>query len=522
MPPFPLAKRFCFERTRKPPFREEEEEEEEEEERDLATNERIIMLLRIRTRDGTERLHIPDDDESTTTKISDVQKRIAEEAWGVPIDAQSLSTDPTHLLLTTTTTNTTTTNNHLLGPEQTLSALGVRDGDILYMRYDTVERRATKSKIPGASLHSGKPFGETRTIEAMISEQTRIGRQDEGPHVASVSFCGHAANAFQSYVNNTLGFRQSRFGWLYGTKTTKKTSKKTTKEKKGKEEESGERVATTELFADVIYEPKQTGNAFVARFDEDDEESQTAEAIARAMGYERIGCVFNQSDADRGDESVSAMSAHEVTLCAKLQAKYGKEFVAVIVMQFEDENEEMQVTFEAFQVSDQCVKLYEEGFFELDEESGVAKLPPSSSSSGTGEEEKENKESTSSFSNWGSHTKMVKPVMVERKDVTEVDNDFWLVAVPIKDHAGTSQSGFPIENRLHPPQNVDDIRSAIKSRPGSSYAEKLRDFHLLLFLCKQMDKNDVVAIAKSTNDYVDGGDVSEGYKVLIDAIAGIS
>ena len=486
------------------------------------------MLLRIRTRDGTERLHIPDfdDDESTTlttTKISDVQKRIAEEAWGVPVDAQSLSTDPTHLLLTTTiTTTTTNTTNHLLGPEQTLSALGVRDGDILYMRYDTVERRATKSKIPFATLHSGKPFGETRTIEAMISEQTRIGRQEEGPHVASVSFCGHAANAFQSYVNNTLGFRQSRFGWLYGTKTTKKTSKKTTKEKKGKEEESGERVATTELFADVIYEPKQTGNAFVARFDEDDEESQTAEAIARAMGYERIGCVFNQSDADRGDESVSAMSAHEVTLCAKLQAKYGKEFVAVIVMQFEDENEEMQVTFEAFQVSDQCVKLYEEGFFELDEESGVAKLPPSSSSSGNGEEEKENKESTSSFSNWGSHTKMVKPVMVERKDVTEVDNDFWLVAVPIKDHAGTSQSGFPIENRLHPPQNVDDIRSAIKSRPGSSYAEKLRDFHLLLFLCKQMDKNDVVAIAKSTNDYVDGGDVSEGYKVLIDAIAGIS
>ena len=478
------------------------------------------MLLRIRTRDGTERLHIPDE---STTKISDVQKRIAEEAWGVPVDAQSLSTDPTHLLLTTTiTTTTTNTTNHILGPEQTLSALGVRDGDILYMRYDTVERRATKSKIPFATLHSGKPFGETRTIEAMISEQTRIGRQDEGPHVASVSFCGHAANAFQSYVNNTLGFRQSRFGWLYGTKTTKKTSKKTTKEKKGKEEESGERVATTELFADVIYEPKQTGNAFVARFDEDDEESQTAEAIARAMGYERIGCVFNQSDADRGDESVSAMSAHEVTLCAKLQAKYGKEFVAVIVMQFEDENEEMQVTFEAFQVSDQCVKLYEEGFFELDEESGVAKLPPSSSSSGNGEEEKENKESTSSFSNWGSHTKMVKPVMVERKDVTEVDNDFWLVAVPIKDHAGTSQSGFPIENRLHPPQNVDDIRSAIKSRPGSSYAEKLRDFHLLLFLCKQMDKNDVVAIAKSTNDYVDGGDVSEGYKVLIDAIAGIS
>ena len=35
-----------------------------------------------------------------------------------------------------------------------------------------------------------------------------------------------------------------------------------------------------------------------------------------------------------------------------------------------------------------------------------------------------------------------------------------------------------------------------------------------------MDKS-ASCIAKSTNDYVDGGDVSEGYKVLIDAIAGI-
>ena len=120
------------------------------------------------------------------------------------------------------------------------------------MRYDTVERRATKSKIPFATLHSGKPFGETRTIEAMISEQTRIGRQEEGPHVASVSFCGHAANAFQSCVNNTLGFRQSRFGAALRDEDEEEGVEED--EGEGKEEESGERVATTELFADVIYE----------------------------------------------------------------------------------------------------------------------------------------------------------------------------------------------------------------------------------------------------------------------------
>ena len=500
-----------------------------------------MVLLRIRTRDGTERLECADGaggggggGENGIKTISDVQDLISKQPWGVPVENQSLSLDPSLLLRTSseTTGETKKTSKKevvLLNPRKTLKSLQLKHGDIVYMTYpDSIEREVTKMRVNVET----KPFGAKRTIEEMISKQVRIGRQERG-NVASVSFCGHAANMFQSYVNNTLGFKQSRFGWLYGTKTKRKKEKTeeekekekskdaSSKKKEKVEEERKEDEMITELFADVIYEPNQNGNAYVAHVDEEDEESQTAEAIANAMGYERIGCVFSQSDVDRGDESVSAMSAHEVTLCAKLQAKHGKEFVTVIVVQFEDEDEEMQVTFEAFQVSDQCVKLYEDGFFELDEKTGVAKLP-ASSSAGIAKEEKEEEEG--SFSNWGSHTKLVKPVMVERKDVTEVDNDFWIVAVPIKDHTGTAQSGFPIENRLHPPQTADDIRSAIQSRSAtcSSYAEKLRDFHLLLFLSKQMDKNDVLAIAESTNDYIDGGDVSEGYKVLIDAIAGIA
>ena len=503
-----------------------------------------MVLLRIRTRDGTERLECADGagggggggENDVIKTISDVQDLISKQPWGVPVENQSLSLDPSLLLRTSSENEAemkTRTKKEvvLLSPRKTLKSLQLKHGDIVYMTYpDSIEREVTKMRVNVET----KPFGAKRTIEEMISKQVRIGRQEKGS-VASVSFCGHAANVFQSYVNNTLGFKQSRFGWLYGTKTKRKKekteeekekekSKDASSKKKEKDEEEGkEDEMITELFADVIYEPNQNGNAYVAHVDEEDEESQTAEAIANAMGYERIGCVFSQSDVDRGDESVSAMSAHEVTLCAKLQAKYGKEFVTVIVVQFEDEDEEMQVTFEAFQVSDQCVKLYEDGFFELDEKTGVAKLP-ASSSAGIAKEEKEEEEEGSSFSNWGSHTKLVKPVMVERKDVTEVDNDFWIVAVPIKDHIGTAQSGFPIENRLHPPQTADDIRSAIQSRSAtcSSYAEKLRDFHLLLFLSKQMDKNDVLAIAESTNDYIDGGDVSEGYKVLIDAIAGIA
>ena len=61
-------------------------------------------------------------------------------------------------------------------------------------------------------------------------------------------------------------------------------------------------------------------------------------------------------------------------------------------------------------------------FRELDEKTGVAKLPTSSSAGITNEDQEEEEEEGSSFSNWGSHTKLVKPVMVERKNVTEVDN----------------------------------------------------------------------------------------------------
>ena len=360
-----------------------------------------MVLLRIRTRDGTERLECADGagggENDVVKTISDVQDLISKQPWGVPVENQSLSLDPS-LLLRTSSENADETKAKtkkevvVLSPRKTLKSLQLKHGDIVYMTYpDSIEREVTKMRVNVET----KPFGAKRTIEEMISNQVRIGRQERG-NVASVSFCGHAANMFQSYVNNTLGFKQSRFGWLYGTKTKRKKekteeekekSKDASSKKKENDEEGKEDEMITELFADVIYEPNQNGNAYVAHVDEEDEESQTAEAIANAMGYERIGCVFSQSDVDRGDESVSAMSAHEVTLCAKLQAKYGKEFVTVIVVQFEDEDEEMQVTFEAFQVSDQCMKLYEDGFFELDEKTGVAKLP-ASSSAGIAKEEK--------------------------------------------------------------------------------------------------------------------------------------
>ena len=114
-----------------------------------------------------------------------------------------------------------------------------------------------------------------------------------------------------------------------------------------------------------------------------------------------VGAVFNITTTKPREYT---MSAFEVRTMARLQAKHGKTFVTAVVMMLEDEDEGPQVSFEPFQVSDQCVKLYADGWFhdEPCEDAGLTRL---------------NKE----------------VIVVDKvsKDVTEVDNDRWLVPVKI-------------------------------------------------------------------------------------------
>ena len=106
------------------------------------------------------------------------------------------------------------------------------------------------------------------------------------------------------------------------------------------------------------------------------------------------------------------------------------------------------------------------------------------------------------------------------KDVTEVGNDRFLVTVPILDHDGSLRCGFPVENRLLPIQTTEDLADAVKNAGGGeAYAERLRDFHLLLFLAKHLDLNDLGVIASAARE---GTEIQEGYKLIIDSIAGLA
>uniref|UniRef100_A0A7S0T130 MPN domain-containing protein n=1 Tax=Mantoniella antarctica TaxID=81844 RepID=A0A7S0T130_9CHLO len=412
----------------------------------------MVLLLRVRTRDGTERLEVEDN----CTLIG--LRRTIEEKLGVPVADQTLSMQQ-GLLMTKNPDAFDDLKANVGNDDKFLRAIGLNHGAMVYLKY-SVAREPTPTL---AAAHRSDLQGRKMTVEGMIALQTRIERQ-ETPHCASVSFDAHAANAFQAYVSGTLGFSQMRFGWMYGTVS----------------EEGAVEV-------NLIYEPEQEGAEDTFKVMEDTLEDARADAIAGKLGYVKVGCVFNVTTTK---ERAYTLSAFEVRTMARYQAAHGDKFVTAVVMMLEDEDAGPQVSFEPFQVSDQCVKLWSDGWFHdvPGEDAGM--------------------------------TRLVKDVIVVdkvSKDVAEVDNDRWLVPVKILDHEGPLQAKFPVENRLHPVQTVEDLRDALR-QSALPYAARLADFHLLLFLSLHLDLSDMALIVAAVKER---GVIADGYRLIIDSIAGV-
>lgn len=158
-----------------------------------------------------------------------------------------------------------------------------------------------------------------------------------------------------------------------------------------------------------------------------------------------------------------------------------------------------EVHFEAFQVSEQCVKLYEEGWFkdvakEEEPNSMIQVVNPKDSTDKT-------------------------PVIVGGKDVDEVDAEFFLVPVSIKDHEGPCMTEFPIENRLLP-QGQPDLKKHLERYTAKPYHDRIKDFHLLLYLCQKTSftSQEIDALVESV---ANGQPVQEGFKIMIDGVAGL-
>ena len=218
-------------------------------------------------------------------------------------------------------------------------------------------------------------------MDDLIAKQVRVTRQ-ENPHCELVSFDRDSAHAFQHYVNETLAFGVKRCGFMYGTVSE-----------------------TGKVEVDFIYEPPQQGTEENLAILRDPDEEKLVEAIGIGLGMRKVGFIFTQTISQ--DKKDYTMSNKEILQAAEFHAESGlKEWVTAIVKLEVNEDGGADVHFEAFQMSDNCVKLFKDGLFETEiAEDDDPKL-----------------------------SKMKKDVVVGVKDTREVDNDFFLVVVKIFDH----------------------------------------------------------------------------------------
>lgn len=156
------------------------------------------------------------------------------------------------------------------------------------------------------------------------------------------------------------------------------------------------------------------------------------------------------------------------------------------------------VHFEAFQVSAQCARLAADGW-----------LAPPEGGSPAGTTRIVNPADPS----------LALPAIVGGKDAKEVDNDYFLVPVPIRDHGGPlgRERGFAVENRLTPQGSVE-LASFLADAKRAPRETRYADFHLLLWLAKQpqLGAEDVGAIARAV---AAGEPVGEGYELILESLA---
>ncbi|CAL9200245.1 unnamed protein product [Musa hybrid cultivar] len=414
------------------------------------------MILRIRSRDGLERVTVPDPSAATVATI----RSLIESQLGVPAAAQTLSLDPNLLLPSKAQTPA-------LDPSARLSTLPLAHGSILYLSYPAGLRRAAAAVPTPPPFTPAGSFGRRKmTIDDLMARQVRVARQ-ESPHCAAASFDRDAANAFQLYVADTLAFAVKRAGFLYGHVDE----------------------AAHSVVVDFVYEPPQQGSEDAATLFRDPDEEALVEAIAAGLGMRRVGFIFSQAVGRKAGTAEYTMSGREVLQAAEMQAEGGiPEWVTAIVKLKVGEDGAADVHFEAFQMSDTCIRLFKEGWFVT--EFGEDDDPRVS--------------------------KMKKDVVVGVKDTREIDNDFFLVPVKISDHQGPLSSSFPIENRITA-VTLRTLKNHLDRTKYLPLVKRISDFHLLLLLARLLDVNaDIPALTECVQKQ---SSVPEGYQLLIESLA---
>lgn len=342
------------------------------------------------------------------------------------------------------------------------------------------------------TLNEFVAMDEQFVFKVQQQKETWVGSQ-------GVSLDQDSSNAFQSYLRN-FAFQRQRFGYLYGKFINEDDDPD---QRPQSETLFGTELPGTEVtlgaknkkvIVEAIYEPPQTADpdaaeGFIAL---DDPMEDKVEALASLLGLQRVGWIFGHPPREKGFQ----LSSAEIIMAAELQieaADGAKEtpFVTVKVTAGDDGN----VSFEAFQVSKQCMEMVVEEALMVGENPGFCYV-------------------NDTFT-----------AIQEGKESKSLENNFFLTLVPIHQHSSDMfVSEFPKANRDHDTrqQTNDEMKKQLQKSgsAGWTFEDLLADFNLLIYLTKFLDLD--TDIPKICHSIVDRDvPLEEGYKLIIASMAGL-
>jgi len=440
-----------------------------------------MPVLRIRTKDGTERLNVP-----AGAMLRDVRTQI-EMDFKVPVSQQALHRSDQ--------TKAVATKGAAFGPAddaQPLTALGIANGDMFFLDYalerenqaQYIEKDPFKTMVSEGELR--KQGKEQWTLTSFLdyrgTKEFPLGAPPE-PHSKFVQVDQRATQSFMNYMIAT-GFMQKRVGYLYGRWVTD--------------------AATGEHGVQVhaIYEPQQESTSEEVVLVADPEGEAKLAQVCAMLGLVRVGVMLGHPAREY------VFSVNELMLASKLHAEAvkadpenGKRFVTMKarpVLETETEIEGV-ATVEAYQMTDQCVELVErEAFKQSKTDPRVAK---------TAEdccfivEKKEQRKAT------------VEMFIARVFDVGRA-----LDGAPFASFLG---SGFAIENRPTEPQDASRMTQYLRMRKGKEpFLRTVADLHFLLFLANFLDiHTDLPVLCSKIVE--NKADELDGFQMMILMYAGI-
>jgi len=190
---------------------------------------------------------------------------------------------------------------------------------------------------------------------------------------------------------------------------------------------------------------------------------------------------FNFSNAD-----ILAKAEHQLEAASGVN---DTTFVTVKVTM----NDQGEMISEAYQVSKQCMEMVAEGAIQTSPNLGMCSVNPTFTA------------------------------LVEGKPTTEIDNDFFLVPLPITTfESEVFVSLFPKTNRDNIIPSSKDLQKQLNKvgKEGWNLQALISDFHLLLYLSNFFSiSEDIPILCQSVLDK--SIPINEGYSLILNSLAGM-